>query len=104
METERTRTFNDYVQGEKPVLVDFFATWCGPCKAMTPIIDDLKHRLGETAHVLKVDVDRNPQAAEALGVQGVPTLIVFKQGRVVWRRSGVVAADELERVLRQHGE
>lgn len=102
MPTESPRTFNDHVQGTKPVLVDFFATWCGPCQAMTPIIEDLKHRVGEEAHVLKVDVDRNPQAAQALGIQGVPTLIIFKQGKVVWRRSGVVGADELERILRQH--
>ena len=94
------RSFNDLINGEKPVLVDLFAEWCGPCKAMKPILEDLKHRIGDRAVVLKVDVDRNPAVAEAYQVQGVPTLLIFKQGRLVWRRSGVMSTEQLDAALR----
>lgn len=92
-------TFQEIINQDKPVLVDFFATWCGPCKMMSPILDDVKKRVGENASIIKIDVDKNPQAAAIYQVRGVPTLILFKNGKILWRQSGVVAANELERLI-----
>jgi thioredoxin 1 len=93
-------SFNDIIQSEKPVLVDFFAEWCGPCKMMAPILKEVKARLGDAVTIIKVDVDRNPDAAQKYGIQGVPTLMVFQQGQVKWRQSGVVQARQIESVLK----
>jgi thioredoxin 1 len=94
-------TFNEMIQSDKPVLVDFFAEWCGPCKMMSPILKEVKDSLGEEVTIIKVDVDKNPQAAAAYQVQGVPTLIVFKKGEAVWRQSGVVPKAGLVNILQQ---
>ncbi|MFZ9943171.1 MAG: thioredoxin [Bacteroidia bacterium] len=96
-------SFNDIIQSEKPVLVDFYATWCGPCKMMEPILKELSGMVGESARILKIDVDRNPAAASAFNVMGVPTLIIFKKGKVVWRESGIVDATTLKRHLETAG-
>ncbi|MFM7078396.1 MAG: thioredoxin [Bacteroidota bacterium] len=91
--------FNDIIQSDKPVLVDFYATWCGPCKMMEPILKELSSMVGDDARIIKVDVDKNPTAAAAYNVMGVPTLIIFKNGKTIWRESGIVDAAELKRKL-----
>jgi thioredoxin 1 len=93
-------TFHDLIHGDRPVVVDFYADWCGPCKTMAPIIEQFKAEVGEQAHVLKVDVDRNQQAAAMFGVQSIPTLAIFKDGKIVWRQAGVIGASELRAALR----
>lgn len=100
METQTTnKSFAEAINSHKPVLVDFFAEWCGPCKMMAPILQDLKKQMGDAITILKIDVDKNPQAAAAYQVQGVPTLIAFQKGVSKWRQSGVVGAKQLQAVL-----
>jgi thioredoxin 1 len=94
-------SFNELIKGDTPVLVDFFATWCGPCQYQAPILERVAKEVGEQAHILKIDVDRNPQVMERYGIRGVPTLILFRNGRIVWRASGVKQQDELVQLLRQ---
>lgn len=90
-----TQTFREIIQNEKPVLVDFYADWCAPCRMMKPILEEVKQKVGEDATIIKVDVDRNPEAAETYNVTGIPTLIIFKKGEIKWRQSGVVPSSQL---------
>ncbi len=94
--------FNEVINSGKPVLVDFYAEWCGPCKMMPPILKQVKDALKDQVTIIKIDVDKNPQAAQNFQVQGVPTLILFKDGKVRWRQSGVVEASQLQSVIQQN--
>ena len=96
------KTFKELIQGDKPVLVDFSAEWCGPCKMMAPILKEFSNEMGDRVKVIKVDVDKNQQAAMAYQIQGVPTLILFQKGKVVWRQSGVVPTHQLRSIVNQH--
>jgi len=98
----KSKTFQELIEGDTPVLVDFFAEWCGPCKMMQPILEDTSKQLGTKVKILKVDVDRNPLAASKFQVRGVPTLLLFQKGQVVWRQSGVVPAQQLVKVVENH--
>ena len=95
----KSKTFQELIEGDTPVLVDFVAEWCGPCKMMQPILEDTSKQLGGKVKILKVDVDRNPLAASRFQVRGVPTLILFSKGEVVWRQSGVVPAHQLVQII-----
>lgn len=96
------QTFSELIKSETPTFVDFSAEWCGPCKMMAPILQELKTAVGEKVKIIKIDIDRNPAAASAYKVQTVPTLMLFKEGQVVWRQSGVVPTQQLQQVIEQH--
>ncbi len=95
-----TETFGTIIKGDKPVLVDFFATWCGPCKMMQPILEQVNQQLGDQVRIVKIDVDKNQQLASQLNVSSVPTLAIFKNGEIVWRQSGVQPANVLSEKLK----
>lgn len=101
MKNKETNAFNTLIHGDKPVLVDFSAEWCGPCKMMKPILAELKGLVGDSAIILKVDIDKNPAVASRYQVQSVPTLAVFKHGEVLWRKSGVQSASALAGILKK---
>lgn len=94
--------FQEIIQSEKPVLVDFFATWCGPCKMMPAILTELKQKMGYRASIIKIDVDKNKKVTQKFQIQSVPTLMLFKNGKLIWRKSGVIPARELEKMILPH--
>ncbi|CAM4214236.1 thioredoxin [Gillisia hiemivivida] len=94
--------FSEIIKGETPVLVDFYADWCGPCKALAPILKDAKSSLGDKVKIVKIDVDKNQELSSQYQVRGVPTLILFKDGKQLWRQSGVVPKDEIVRIIEEH--
>lgn len=96
--------FNQFIQEDKPTLVDFFATWCGPCRAQAPILEQVKNRMGDKVNILKVDIDQNQALAQQYNVRSVPTLILFKNGMAVWRTVGVQQEDLLVQKLTDHLE
>ena len=91
--------FDTIIKSEKPVLIDFFATWCGPCQALAPILKQVKDSLGERITILKIDVDKNQQMAAQYQVRGVPTMILFQAGKQLWRQSGVVSKEEIIKTI-----
>ena len=104
METQnKTKSFSEILNSDQPVLVDFSAEWCGPCKMMPPILKELKQMTGEKVTILKVDIDKNPAVAASFNIQSVPTLIIFRKGEIKWRQSGVVQARQLKAALDKAG-
>jgi thioredoxin 1 len=96
------QTFRELIQSGQPVLVDFYATWCGPCKVMSPVLKELKEEIGDKLTIVKVDVDKQPDLAQALSVQGVPTFVLFKNGNPLWRQSGAMSKAQLKSFLQPH--
>ncbi|MGO4911603.1 MULTISPECIES: thioredoxin [unclassified Leeuwenhoekiella] len=95
-------TFGNLTESSTPVLIDFYATWCGPCQTLAPILEDVKKDLGEKVKIIKVDVDKNQALAQKFQVRGVPTLMLFKNGKQLWRQSGVLTRADLKQVIENH--
>ncbi len=100
--TSKKETFSEIINGNIPVLVDFTATWCGPCKLMKPVLEELHRQMGDKLRIIKIDIDASPAAANAHNVQSVPTLILFQKGKNLWRQSGVLQAPQLKKIIEQH--
>ena len=97
----KTKSFSEVIKGDTPVLVDFYADWCAPCRMMPPILKELKQRMGDDLNIIKIDTEKNPDVAIRYQVRGIPNLILFKNGQVLWQQAGVVPAAQLESVIRQ---
>ena len=98
---KKTMTFADLTNSDKPVLVDFYADWCAPCRAMKPVLEDVKHQMGDQVSIYKIDVDQNQALAERFAIRSIPTLLIFKDGEAVWRKSGMASSAELQRQIAQ---
>ena len=94
--------FTELIQSETPVLIDFSAEWCGPCKMMAPVLTKLKEMVGDEVRIIKIDVDKNPLTATTYHIQGVPTLMLFRKGEVLWRKSGVMSAEQIKQIIEQY--
>ncbi len=92
-------TFQKIVNSDKPVLIDFFATWCGPCQSLVPILKEVKDSLGERVSIIKIDVDKNQEIASSYQVRGVPTMMLFQNGKQLWRQSGVLSKEQIVNVI-----
>lgn len=95
------KTFNEIISSETPVLVDFFATWCGPCQMLAPVLKQVKDQLGEAVSIIKIDVDKNEKLAARYQVRGVPTMLLFQNGKQLWRQSGLLQKEEIIAVIGQ---
>ena len=94
--------FQELINSEKPVLLDFYADWCGPCQMMKPILVQVKEKLGEQATIVKIDTEKTQELSTSLGIRSIPTLMIYKKGEQLWRHSGVVDADQLSQIISQH--
>lgn len=97
----KQKSFSEVIKSDTPVLVDFYADWCAPCKMMPPILKEVKNQLGDTINIIKIDTEKNPAVAIKYNVRGVPTLILFKKGKILWQQSGVVQANQLKAIISQ---
>ena len=95
----KMNNFDTIIQSEKPVLIDFFATWCGPCKMLGPVLKEVKDSLGDRVSIIKIDVDKNQQISSQYQVRGVPTMILFQNGKQLWRQSGVLSKEEIIKTI-----
>lgn len=95
-------SFQELINGPSPILVDFFATWCGPCKAMNPVLKDVAGKVANKAKIIKVDIDKNKTLASSLQINGVPTFVLYKSGKIVWRASGMQSSFQLEKIINDH--
>jgi thioredoxin 1 len=96
------QSFSEIINSNTPTLVDFYADWCGPCKTMAPILEDLKQKIGDSAKVIKIDVDKNQKVSAKYKIQSIPTLLLFKDGKIIWRQSGVVPGHMLEKLIKEN--
>ncbi len=95
-------SFSEFINQEVPVLVDFKADWCQPCKMMAPVLKQVKQNFKDQIKIIKIDIDKNPAVAQKYGIRGVPTLILFKKGREVWKQSGVLQANQINSIINSH--